>query len=146
MLQRWIVAINNAFEQVLLGVGLLTLRISFGLGMLLGHGLEKALNFGQLKNLFPDPLGLGPTLSLALCVFAEVICAGLVTIGLLTRLACVPLIINMLVAFLIIHAQDPWVRKELAFVYFMGYITILLTGPGPFALDTLFRRRSPPQT
>jgi len=145
MLQRWATALNNAFEQLLLGLGLLMLRASFGLAMLLGHGLDKALHFADLRDKFPDLLGLGSTLSLILCIFAEVVCAGLVTVGLLTRLATVPLVINMLVAGFIVHAQDPWMKKELAFVYLFAYISILLTGPGPFALDTLFRRRAPTQ-
>ena len=57
---------------------------------------------------FADPLGLGGQLSLGLASFAEFFCAIAVAIGLLTRLASVPVIILFTVAFFIIHGDDPF--------------------------------------
>jgi putative oxidoreductase len=145
MFSQWATRLNYAIDQVLLHLGLLVLRAGFGLMMLLGHGWDKLIHFGQVREKFPDPIGLGPGISLALCVFAEVFCSALVTIGLLTRLALVPLIINMLVAVMVIHAADEWAKRELACVYLTVYIALMLTGPGMFALDrVLWRRRSVP--
>ena len=67
-------------------LGLLLLRITFGGLMLLNHGLgkmDKLLAGGDIK--FADPIGLGMEISLQLTIFAEVICAGLLVLGLFTR-------------------------------------------------------------
>lgn len=108
--------------------------------MLGGHGLGKLLNFGSLAGKFPDPLGVGSFLSLSLAVFAEVGCAVLLILGLGTRLASIPLIVTMLIAMTVIHASDPWAKKELAALYLSGFITLLICGGGGFALDSVIWR------
>ncbi len=121
-------------------VGLLVLRLGFGLSMLFGHGWGKLINFTQLSGSFPDPIGAGSTTSLILAIFAEVICAFLITIGLFTRLAAIPLIVTMLTAFFLIHMDDPWSRKELAATYGFAFICIFCSGPGKYSLDSMRRR------
>lgn len=142
MMQRWLTTLNSFLQRTLLAVGLLLIRVCFGLAMLLGHGIDKVRNFGAYRQNFPDPIGLGSTLSLTLCLLAEVACAGLLALGLLTRLAAVPLIINMAVAAFVVHGSAAWAEKELAYLYLFAYTTIFLTGPGPFALDSVFTLRS----
>ncbi len=51
-------------KEKLLSIGLLLLRVSVGLMMLLGHGIPKLKGFSQLMDKFPDPLGMGSQLSL----------------------------------------------------------------------------------
>src|SRR5580765_7211086 len=84
-------------DSVLTSFALLLLRAWLGLSMLLLHGLSKAKDFSKLSADFPDPLHVGHTASLALVVFAEVICSGLLVLGLATRLAALVLAINMFV-------------------------------------------------
>jgi putative oxidoreductase len=120
--------------------GLLLLRVSIGSMMLFGHGLPKLLAFSEKAAEFSDPLGVGSTTSLALAIFGEVVGAGLVVIGLGTRLAAVPLLITMLVAAIVVHGDDPWGRKELALLYAVPALTLILTGPGRFAVDALLAR------
>lgn len=59
--------------------------------------------------------------------------------GLFTRFALIPLIITMVVAGFVIHANDPLFdrgpSKELALMYLFPYIILFLTGPGRFSLD-----------
>jgi putative oxidoreductase len=86
---------------------------------------------------FADPIGVGPKLSLILTVFAEVLCSILIFIGLATRLAAVPLIINMLVAVFIVHGKDIIGKKELPLLYLLIYITIAFSGAGKFSLDNI---------
>ncbi len=119
----------------------LLLRLTFGLTMLLSHGMPKLLNFSTQMNHFPDPLGLGNSLSLGLAILTEVICAVLITVGLFTRLAAIPLTITMVVAVFIFHAGDPWNKMELGLMYALGYICIFLLGPGRFSLDYVFRKK-----
>ncbi len=103
--------------------------------MLLGHGLPKLMTFGEKLHRFPDPIGVGPEVSLTLAVFAEVVCAGLIAVGFATRLATIPLLVTMLVAALVIHGDDPWARKEFALLYAVPALTLLLTGPGKLSVD-----------
>lgn len=122
-------------------VGLLVLRVLSGGLMLMSHGIGKLLRFSELSASFPDPLHVGSTLSLALVVFAEVVCSTLVMVGLAARLACVPVIITMLVAASVIHAADPWGKKEFAILFMIPFIVIAITGPGRISLDQMRERR-----
>lgn len=122
-------------------IALLLLRLIFGGNMLLNHGLgkvEKIWN-GELSA-FADPLGMGTELSLILAAFAEALCALLVTLGLYTRLATIPLIITMTVAAFVIHWSDPLQTKETGLLYLAAFTAIFLTGPGRYSLDEQFRK------
>lgn len=122
-------------------IGLLVLRILAGGMMLFSHGMGKLLNFSRLSATFPDPLHIGSTLSLTLTVFAEVVCAVLIMIGLATRLAAIPLIITMFVAAAVIHAMDPWAKKEFALLFAIPFITLAITGAGRFSVDQMKQRK-----
>jgi putative oxidoreductase len=41
----------------------------------------------------------------------------------------------MVVAAFVIHADDPWGKKEFALLFAAGFLTLVLTGPGKFSLD-----------
>ena len=113
---------------------LLCLRLIFG-ALFLNHGIQKAMSFETLSATFPDPLGVGSEFSLILAIFGEVICSILFILGLFHRLALIPMMITMLVAFFIIHGADPFAVKELALVYFVVFASLWLTGPGRFSVD-----------
>ena len=115
------------------------LRIASGGMMLLAHGWGKLVAFKQIAAQFPDPLGVGSTASLGLVVFAEVICAALVAVGLFTRMAAVPLIITMGVAAFHIHAADPWQKKELSILYLACYIVVFFAGSGKYSLQNFLK-------
>ncbi len=120
---------------------LLFFRVAISIMMLI-HGVPKLLMlFSDAEIQFADPIGLGMTASLALAVFAEVICSVLLIIGLGTRLAAFPLLITMLVAVLIVHVPDGWGRQELPLLYAAGYVILLLTGPGKYSLDHAFLKK-----
>ena len=114
-------------------LGLLILRLSLGLTMLISHGLPKYLSYSQKALRFPDPLGVGSELSLILVVFSELFCSLLLIFGLATRVVLIPLIITMFVAFFVVHSGDPFYKKELAFMYLMGYLSLFFAGGGAFS-------------
>jgi putative oxidoreductase len=122
-------------------LGLLLLRLGFGLTMAIQHGLPKLLDFSNKMRSFPDPLHIGSTLSLSLVLGAELICALALALGIFTRLVALPLIINMGVAFFLFHLHDPMAKKELAWLYFVAFTTIFVCGGGAYSLDALFRRK-----
>jgi putative oxidoreductase len=127
--------LNTDYNKVLANLWLLILRLSAG-GFMLTHGypkLTRLFDGGEIK--FGDPIGIGPAASLVLAVFAEFLCAILVGLGLFTRLSSIPLIITMLVAAFIAHGEDPFGRKELALMYLLVYVTLLVFGGGKYSMD-----------
>ncbi len=124
-----------------LSIAFLIFRVAVGIFMLT-HG------FGKLKMLlaggpiqFLDPIGLGPTISLILVVFAEFACSIFLILGLATRFSAVTLMVTMLVAGLIFHAAHPFSAKELAFLYAAVYFVIAFTGAGKYSLDSLISKK-----
>lgn len=115
-------------------IGLAVLRV-LSSAFLLSHGipkLQKLLN-GDFE--FADPIGIGSTPSLFLTVIGEVICSILVIIGYKTRWATFPIVIIMAVAAFIVHGSDPFGRKELALLYLVCFVVIMLLGPGRYSID-----------
>ena len=113
---------------------ILALRIVFGI-LLMSHGVQKWANFSAMSDSFPDPLGIGSQLSLILAIFGEMVCSIAFIFGFLYRLAMIPMIFTMCMAFFVIHANDPFATKELAFVYLAVFILLYITGPGKYSLD-----------
>ncbi|SHF76985.1 putative oxidoreductase [Flavobacterium segetis] len=114
----------------------LLLRLSFGL-LMLTHGFPKMLKLINGNFEFADPLGIGIAASLTLTVFSEVICSILIILGLWLRLALIPLIITMIVAVFIVHANDDLGTKEMGLLYLFAYISLFLLGSGKYSLDRL---------
>ena len=121
----------------------LILRIGFGGYMLMGHGLSKLSKLmagGEIK--FSSILGMSPTVSLGLAVFAEFFACIMIIIRYKTRLAAIPMIITMAVAALMVHGGDPFFMqkasggsKEPAMIYLIGFVAIYLLGSGKYSLD-----------
>ena len=130
---------NLSLSQI--DLGLLILRIGAG-ALILTHGTPKLITlFGSEEIAFADPFGMGMGITLAFAVFAEFICSILVILGLGTRLAAIPLIITMLTAAVIIHASDPFQRKEMALIYLLVFTVLLITGAGKHSLDYHWLKR-----
>lgn len=113
---------------------LLVLRIAFGV-LFMMHGMQKAMNFEALSTSFPDPLGIGSEVSLILAILGEVACSAAFILGFFYRLAVIPMIFTMIVAFFIVHGADPFAVKELALVYLIAFTSLWITGPGKFSVD-----------
>jgi len=128
---------TEKLDNTLYNLGLLILRATTGLLLAFGHGWGKLTNFSAYSAEFADPFGVGPSLSLALTVFAEFFCAIAVALGILARLAALPIIIMFLTIVLIIHGHDPWAKQEFGLLYLIPFVVILLTGPGKYSLDNL---------
>jgi len=127
-------------KQLSHDLALLMLRLAFGGSMALMHGWGKLESFTDKSGSFPDPLGVGSTLSLALTVGAEFGAGLLVAVGLFTRLSAVPMAFTMAVATFVIHAGDPMAKRELAFLYMVSFVAIAILGAGKFSLDRAVRK------
>ena len=133
---------NTNYNHRSLDIALFILRVSIALLMLF-HGIPKLntlLAGGEIK--FPDPIGVGAFASLSLAVFTEVFCSVMVLIGLATRLAVIPLIVTMLVAVFMIHADDGLEKMESGIHYLLTYLVLLFAGSGSVSFDFLISRRA----
>ena len=115
---------------------LLAARIVFGT-LLMTHGIAKWHDFASLSASFPDPLGVGSPVSLSLAIFGEVVCSlGFIT-GTLYRLALLPMIFTMCIAFFSVHSGDPFAVREMAMLYLAAFVLLWFAGPGRYAVDSL---------
>lgn len=115
-------------------IGLALLRIVPS-AIMLTHGFGKFTKLINGNFEFADPLGIGQAPSLFLAVIGEFICPVLVILGVKTRWTAIPPAITMLVAAFIVHANDPINRKELALLYAVVFLVIILLGPGRYSFD-----------
>lgn len=138
----------NSFEPINLDLGLLLIRIIIGILMAF-YGYEKLIHFETMaasdfwaKNV--NFLGFTGKIPLALTVFAELFCSILLIIGLLSRLALIPLLICMgfiivaIMQFSLLNSGDNGYEINTAFVYFIIYLALFFTGPGKYSLDSKF--------
>lgn len=121
-------------------IGHLFLRVSVS-SMMLTHGYGKLMSYSERADSFPDPLGVGSSFSMALAVFAEFFCALALLIGLGTRFVSIPLMITMIVAAFVMHAGDPFNKRELALMYLTCFTYFTLVGGGRFSLDALIKSK-----
>jgi len=119
----------------------LTLRLTFG-ALMMRYGIIKIMNFSEYSKDFLDLMGIGGTASLSMAIFGEFFCSLLVILGLGTRMALIPLMFTMLVAFFIAHANDPFQIKEHPLVFLFPYIALMLIGPGKYSLDHLILNKN----
>lgn len=125
------------------------IRLAVG-GVFLSEGIQKflypgALGFGRFLRIgIPNPQFMAPFVGVV-----EITCGSLLLLGLLTRLAALPLVIDIVVALL--ETKFPyWLqhgfwaaahesRTDVAML--LGSLFLLAIGPGPISLDALLLRR-----
>ncbi len=140
---EWIdrVLLGGTPETVSGSAGLLAARILFGMSMAMTHGRATLGGWTRGGGVsYPDPIGLGPELSMGLMAFAELVCALLVAAGIACRLSLIPLVFGMGVAVVVHHHGDAFADRELAFLYFSGFAALLVAGPGRYSLDHILLR------
>lgn len=138
----------NSNQPINLDLGLLLIRIIIGLLMAF-YGYEKLIHFETMaasdfwaKNV--NFLGFTGKVPLALTIFAELFCSILLIIGLLSRLALIPLLICMgfiivaIMQFSVLNSGDNGYEFNTAFVYFIIYLALFFTGSGKYSLDNKF--------
>ena len=137
---------NKLMNQLLFStqMALFVIRFFSAGFMLFFHGVPKLQKYSFLLDKFPDPLGVGSAVSITLVIFAECLCSVLVLLGVATRLTVIPLIITMVVAVFIVHAGDPFAKKELGLAFLCCYLALFFGGPGAFCvpIKRFFAKRS----
>jgi len=109
-----------------------------------GTGWGKLHNLDKITAFFAE-LGIpAPGFNAVLVSSAELICGVLILVGLLTRLASLPLIVVMVVAILTAKRGDIGGLSDLLGFTETAYVVLLAwlatAGPGPLSLDRLALR------
>jgi putative oxidoreductase len=127
---------NSKYSESSISLGLFLLRLFAG-GLIIPSGYQKLTHFSSMSKGFTDPFHIGSQASLSLLIFAELFCAILIVLGLLTRLAAIPLIIAMSVAFFMAHHGKITGEGNGSYaLLFLGcYLVLLITGPGKYSAD-----------
>ncbi len=152
----------NRFNETRAPASVLLIRVMVGVGF---------LTEGVQKFLYPDELGVGrfikigipaPEVMGPLVGVVEIVCGGLLILGLLTRLAAIPLIINISTA--IVSTKIPMLlghgfwgfalaklprygflsmmhEARTDFSMLLGLLFLLLVGAGAWSVDARLGRR-----
>ena len=117
------------------------------------------LSEGIQKFLFPAALGVGrftqigipaPAVSAPFVGVVEIVCGALVLVGLATRLAAIPLLIDMVVAICttkvpLLLSRGAWAMAHEArtdWAMLLGALFLVLVGAGPWSLDARVAKRA----
>src|SRR5690349_16971650 len=92
-------------------LGILLLRLLFG-GLFIWSGWMKIEGYDKYIGMMQDYIGIGARLSYNLVIFAEFFCGILVVLGVLTRLAVIPIIFTMIVVFFIALKSQSFLEKQ----------------------------------
>lgn len=131
--------LSTRYNASAYNTGLLILRLGAGI-LMANHGYTKLENYNGMKVKFMEFMGLSPSITLALLIFAELVCAILIVLGLFTRFACIPLIISCTYAVWKSHNWDVFATGELAALFLVVFTTLLFTGPGKASIDNMISK------
>ena len=119
-------------------IALLLIRIVFAGSMIYGHGLSKFYRLIEGNLSFANPIGIGEAPTLVLAVFSEFLAPLFILIGYKTKIFSFFPAATMFVAAFIVHLSDPFARKEKAILFLIGFIVIMMMGPGKYSIDRKF--------
>jgi putative oxidoreductase len=118
-------------------LGLLVLRVIFGLTLCVVHGWVKVMHYSGMAAHFPDPLHIGSRFTLLFAILSDLVSSLLIVLGLATRWAALIVAINTAAAFVFVHqfALSGPHSGELPLLFFTWAVAILIMGPGRYSFD-----------
>ena len=123
-------------------IAALLLRLIFG-GLFIYHGWTLIEHYNEYLPMSQPIIGLSGKLAYHLLIAAQFGCGILVTIGLLTRLAALPIGFAMGVAFFVAHSKDKFDIKELPLLFMLLSLVVFLLGSGRYSIDAMLQKRKP---
>lgn len=116
-------------------IGLLFARVTGALLLLWVHGLPKIAHYQEELLHIDDPLGMGRAVTLWCALLAEVACPLLIALGLLTRLAALPVVFLLGVSMFLVHPGWSVAEGQFGWLLLIVFGTIALSGAGRYSLD-----------
>ena len=110
--------LSTKYSAGAFSAAMLILRLAVGILMMM-HGYDKLIHFGELQHKFMNFLGM------------------FLILGLFTRLAAIPLIIATCVMVFKAHNGDVFGDGETAALYLTAYLVLLFVGPGRVSVDSM---------
>jgi putative oxidoreductase len=132
------------------GAALLVLRVTLGI-IMLAHGYQKLFvyGFGGITQGFAQMGVPMPGITGPLVTLLEFFGGIALIIGLLTRLAALGFVIDMLGAFALVHIKNGFFMPtgfEFVLMLLGASIAVMLGGPGDFSVDAMIAGRRRPAT
>ena len=130
---------STGYSSSAFNLAMFILRVGAGI-LMIHHGYDKLVHFNQYAQHFMHFFGMSAQVSLSLVIFAEFFCAIFMILGLFTRLAAIPLAIDVAVAVAKGHDIDILGQGEHAALFVLIFITILILGPGRISIDGMITK------
>jgi putative oxidoreductase len=130
---------STGYSTSAFNLALFILRVGSGI-LMIHHGYDKLVHYSDYSSKFVHFLSLNGSISLALVIFAEFFCSIFLMLGLFTRLACIPLLVDTFFAVAKGHHYDVLGDGEHASLFFLIYLTILFIGPGRISVDGMINK------
>lgn len=128
--------LGNSFDS-----GMLIFRILLSVELIYAHGLKKiGIGVGEAE-IVPNPLGLPDVFNSLFADAANLIFPLFVIMGLMTRLAVLPILAVTLTGYFVLHFHDAPLIKDTPYMYSLSYLLILFFGAGKYSLDYLIERK-----
>ena len=139
---------SNSSDNILFQIVWLIVRILASV-LMIHNGLEKLEDVPGFAENVVAAIGLPfPILFTYCAAYAEIVGAGLLAIGLFTRLSALSLVFTMFVAIYFHVKMDGFVIAplETATLYGLTYLLFAVNGGGLFSIDTLIKKIVAPST
>jgi len=128
-------SLSTQISSQTLNLSLLVFRIAISLSILNTHGWNKLMDFEGNAAHIPDPFGLGGVANVIIAIIADVVFAGFVAAGFLTRLSALVVLQVTLVGLLVVHINDPWKVKDIPLMYSLAFGLLVALGAGKYSID-----------
>lgn len=121
-------------------ITLLFFRVAISCELMFAHGLKKIGIGAALAEVVPNPLGLPEALNQGFATAANLVMPIFIILGLMTRIATLPILAVTLTGYFILHFNDPVLVKDVPFIYSLCFLLICFTGAGRYSLDHYFSK------
>jgi putative oxidoreductase len=110
-------------------------RVIVSLELIIVHGLKKVGIGVSEAELIPNPLHLPQHLNEYFAIGVNLIAPVFIIMGLLTRLAIIPVLAVILTDFFVLPWNDALLVNDVPFIYSAIFLLILILGPGKYSID-----------
>jgi putative oxidoreductase len=120
---------------------LLFFRVAVSVELIVAHGLKKVGIGTTFAEVVPNPLGFPDFFNQVFAISANLVMPLFIILGLMTRIAALPILAVTLTGYFILHFNDPLLVKDVPFIYSLCFLLILFLGAGNYSIDHYITRR-----